>query len=178
MNLILLRADPFPKSQIPKKLQDHGISVNPYAEVLFTHPAFSTESFREMRIVITSLREIGLADGGTLDEIRKQGMKRGFRPCPLSTGLFLRMQWTDQPESRNSILTGTHASPDGAVIVLSEKPEADDTFPKGLYLRKVDGVLWLRGYICDDEFTYSGEDLFVFDAGETVTGSDQEIRCL
>ena len=80
------------------------------------------------------------------------------------TGFFLRLAWTDQPQSQNSTLTGTHGSPDQAVTVLSEIIEQNDTFPKGLYLRNVDGNLWLRGYVCDDAYRFPGDALFAFEA--------------
>ena len=82
-------------------------------------------------------------------------------PC---TGLFLRLAWRDQPQSRNSVLSGTHSAPDLSVTVLSEIPEQSDAFPKGLYLRNVDGKLWLRGYICDAAYRFPGDTLFAFEA--------------
>lgn len=163
MKWIDLRVEPFPKSDLPKILNAHSISINRYAEVLFAHPAFSTASAAVRKAVIVSLEEIGLVNGGTLCEIRDQAMKYGFRPCPVSTGLFLRLAWKDQPESRSSVLRGTHHAPDGAVTVLSDEPERDSSFPKGLYLRKVDGKLWLRGYICDASYVFAKDDLFAFD---------------
>lgn len=166
MKLIDLQIGPFPKSDIPRILKAHDISLNRLAELLFAHPAFSTESVNMAAAVIASLEEIGLAGGGTLQEIRQQAMKYGFRPCPVSTGLFLRLAWKDQPESQSSLLSGTHRAPDGAVTVMSDALCRDDSFPKGLYLRKVNGVLWLRGYVCGDDYAFAGDDLFAFDPGE------------
>ncbi len=67
------------------------------------------------------------------------------------------------PADRNSVLSGTHEAPDRAVTVLSEILEENDTFPKGLYLRNVDGVLWLRGYTCDAEYRFPADTLFAFE---------------
>ena len=64
--------------------------------------------------------------------------------------------------SRNSVLSGTHRAPDQAVTVLTAVLEEDNDFPKGLYLRNADGKLWLRGYVCDAEHHFSGDDLFAF----------------
>ena len=162
MKRIALKTSPFPKDQIVRVLEEHNIFVNKYAEVFFSHPAFSTEHTEEMTIAVASLREIGLEDGATLNEIIQQLEKTGCGPCPVNTGLFLRLSWKDQPQSQNSVLSGTHRSPDQAVTVLSEIIERDDTFPKGLYLRNVDGRLWLRGYVCDSSYRFSGDDLFAF----------------
>ena len=163
MEFITLKRNPFPKNRISHKLVEHDILINRYAEVFLAHPAFSTENTREMTIAIASLREIGLENGGTLNEIFRQIEKSGFKPCPINTGLFLRFAWKNQPQSQNSVLSGTHGSPDQAVVVLSEPIETEDAFPKGLYLRNVDGRLWLRGYVCDSAYRFSGDDLFAFE---------------
>ena len=163
MEFITLKENPFPKNQISHMLEEHNILINQYAEVFFAHPSFSTEKTREMTIVIASLRGIGLENGATLNEIFRQIKKCGFRPCPANTGLFLRFTWKNQPQSQNSILRGMHCSPEQAVVILSEPIETDEAFPKGLYLRNVDGRLWLRGYVCDSEYRFSGNDLFAFE---------------
>ena len=163
MEFITLKRNPFPKNRISHKLEEYDILINRYAEVFLAHPAFSTENTREMTIAIASLREIGLENGGTLNEIFRQIEKSGFKPCPINTGLFLRFAWKNQPQSQNSVLSGTHGSPDQAVVVLSEPIETEDAFPKGLYLRNVDGRLWLRGYVCDSAYRFSGDDLFAFE---------------
>lgn len=162
MTLIELKADPFPKNQLKKKIEENGVLINGYAEKYFAHSAFSTDHPGEMAIVIASLQEIGLENGATLNEIIQHLKKTDLKPCPVNTGLFLRFAWKDQPQSRNSILSGEHRSPDQAVTILSEPVEKDDTFPKGLYLRNVDGRMWLRGYVCDSSYRFSGYDLFAF----------------
>lgn len=162
MEFIALTANPFPKNQILKKLEEYNIFINQYAEEFFVHPTFSTEHTKEMTIAIASLREIGLENGATLNEIFQQIEKTCLKPCPTNTGLFLRFMWKNQPQSQNSILSGTHHSPEQAVVVLSQIIERDEAFPKGLYLRNVDGRLWLRGYVCDSEYRFSSDDLFAF----------------
>ena len=113
-----------------------------------------------MTAAILSLEELGLERGASLDELFQLIKETQFAPCPPDTGFFLRLTWTDQPQSQDSVLTGTHRSPDQAVTVLSEPLERDDAFPKGLYLRKVDGHLWLRGYVCDSAYRFPGDALF------------------
>ena len=118
-----------------------------------------------MSVLIVSLAELGFENGATLNEIlRKVSESAEFEPCPPNAGLFLRFAWKDQPESRNSVLSGTHEAPDLSVTVLSEPLEKDDSFPKGLYLRNVDGNLWLRGYICDDSYQFPKDALFAFES--------------
>ena len=163
MRKIVLKIEPFPVEQIPNMLKEHGILINHYAEEFFAHPRFSIGLSRETTVTIASLQEIGLENGATISDILMHISKTGLKACALSIGLFLRLVWTDQPQSQNSILNGTHSSPNQAVTVLSEIIEQDDAFPKGLYLRNVDGNLWLRGYICDDAYRFPGDAMFAFE---------------
>ena len=154
---------PLPADQVLHKLEEHGIRINHYAEKYISHPRFSAGQPGEITAAVASLEELGLEKGASLDELFRHIQGTPFSPCPPDTGFFLRLAWTDQPQSGNSILTGTHRSPDQAVTVLSEILERDDNFPKGLYLRKVDGALWLRGYVCDPAYHFPGETLFAFE---------------
>ena len=157
-----LRPAGFPKEDLSKRLTEENIHINRHAEAYFAHPGFSTEQPEALSIAIASLTELGFEDGATLEEIADAIPGKGLAPCPVNAGLFLRLAWKDQDRSRNSILSGTHSAPDGAVTVFSEILEKDDSFPKGLYLRNVDGELWLRGYACDAEYRFPGGALFAF----------------
>ncbi len=151
-----IKTKSYPEDHINELLKEQGIFVNHYAEVYFSHPRFSKGHSEEINVTVAALKEIGLENGATLEEVFTHISEMGFQPCAPDTGLFLRLAWKDQPQSQNSVLSGTHSSPDQAVTVLSEVLEENDDFPKGLYLRNVDGVLWLRGYICDSEYRFPG----------------------
>lgn len=163
MRQIVITAVPVPKDQIFNKLEEHHICINRYAEVFFSHPRFCADHSERVTVSIASLREIGFDNGATLADIFQRLPEVGLKPCCPETGLFLRLAWTDQPKSGNTILSGTHEVPDQAVTVLSEIVEQDDAFPKGLYLRNVDGVLWLRGYLCDPEYRFPSDAMFAFE---------------
>ncbi len=141
-------------------LKKQGILTNSYAEKYISHPCFAATEPGEMTAAIISLKELGLDGGASLNELFKYIKGTQFSPCPPDTAFFLRLAWTDQPQSQNSVLTGKHSSPDQAVTVLSELLERDDSFPKGLYLRNVDGNLWLRGYVCDSSYRFPDDALF------------------
>ncbi len=160
----LIKRMPLTKDQALQKLKERGILINHYAEEFISHPCFSAGQPGEMTVTISSLKELGLEKGATFDELFQHIRGTRLKPCPPDTGIFLRLAWTDQPQSRNSVLTGTHNSPDRAVTVLSEKFEIDDAFPKGLYLRNVAGTLWLRGYVCDSEYRFPDDALFAFES--------------
>ncbi len=76
MELVSLNFAPFPKELILKKLEESGIHINRYAEILFLHGGFSTEGGYEGTLAIASLREIGLEDGAALSEISARA--RGY----------------------------------------------------------------------------------------------------
>lgn len=173
MRQMKLNPEPLRAEQIPARLRERGILMNHYAEEYMAHPRFSTTHPDEMTVTIAALKEIGLENGGTLGAIFRHVSGSSLKPCPVSTGLFLRLAWTDQPQSQNSILSGTHQAPDQAVTVLSEILEENDAFPKGLYLRNVDGMLWLRGYTCDAAYCFPGDALFAF---ETVTETESIVK--
>ena len=169
MKSISLRTFPFSKECLPDLLKKHSIFTNTYAEQYFSHAEFRTESSPiELQIEIASLHELGFSKGTVLRDIPEVLPDYGLRPCRASTGLFLRIAWKEQEQSSNAVLTGTHQAPDSAVTVFSEPLEADDAFPKGLYLRNVDGKLWLRGFVCDDDYLWSGEDLFAFERSAQI----------
>ena len=162
MKRIVLKTESLAADQIIKMLEENHILMNDYARMYIAHPRFFSRQSEEVSVVIASLQETGLETGATLNEIFRHIQTIGLKPCSPETGAFLRLQWKEQPQSRNSVLSGTHSAPDSAVTVLSELLEEDDAFPKGLYLRNVDGSLWLRGYICDSTYRFPEDALFAF----------------
>ena len=152
------------KSEIPTVLKENNIRINEYAKIYMAHPDFRTEGTQsDITVVLCVLKELGLEKGAVYADIFSVAAETGLYPCRPSVGLFLRLAYLDQTQSRNSVLSGTHHAPDSAVTVYSEALEKDDDFPKGLYLRNVDGTLWLRGYICDNTYHWSAEDIFAFE---------------
>ncbi len=162
MKRIVLKTESLAADQIIRMLEENHILMNDYARMYIAHPRFFSRQSEEVSVVIASLQETGLETGATLNEIFRHIQTIGLKPCSPETGAFLRLQWKEQPQSRNSVLSGTHSAPDSAVTVLSELLEEDDAFPKGLYLRNVDGSLWLRGYICDSTYRFPEDALFAF----------------
>ena len=164
MEFFSLKAVPF-----PKKIRSHASRKgrHPYQSVcrnLLLPPGFFDRTCRKHDpCYCLLLEEIGLKNGAALHEIFRQAKKIDCRPCPENTGLFLRLAWKSQPQSRSSVLSGTHRSPEQSVVVLSEETKRDDAFPKGLYLRNADGILWLHGYAYDPAYRFSGADLFAFE---------------
>jgi hypothetical protein len=67
----------------------------------------------------------------------------------------------EQSNAPDSVLSAGH-SPAGAIKVAAAPLSDDVEFPKGFYLRVVDGQHWLRGFRCDDEYRFGPADRFVF----------------
>ena len=82
----------------------------------------------------------------------------------MELGPFLRLYDFGELESGQS-LNGLGRAPEGAITVVSEPLCGDHDFPKGFYLRRVDGVLWLRGYCSDNEHVWSPTDRLVWIRG-------------
>ena len=159
-----LSVGPIDKEGISVALREGNICLNGYAEAYMSHPGFTGPiGAEEIKLVICPLEELGAAEGCTFGKIDGLAARRGLRACRPWVGPLLRLAMTEQEMSRSSILSGQHKAPDGAVTVFSKPLSGDDAFPKGLYLRHVEGRLWLRGYVCDGLHVWSGKDLFVFE---------------
>lgn len=129
-----LRVGGATKSALLAHLNQHSVSMNEYAETLFAAPEFTTSNEEyDIRIAVVSLSEIGLPNGGVYTEIVDRALDLGLHQCPLEVAPHLRLHYLDQPE-------GPY------LTVSSQKLRAEDSFPNGLYLRRFDDRLWLRGY--------------------------------
>ena len=161
INLVMAH---IPSERMQEVLVQHGIQLNAYAHAFMAHPDFYNDiEPLSIQLQILSVEELGFADGAAFPEILTEAQKRSLYPCPPVTGIYLRLQMAVQQVSRNSVLTGTHDAPEGAITVVSHPLEEDVDFPRGLYLRNVDGALWLRGYICDDTYRWKPTDLLAFE---------------
>jgi len=161
---ITLVMEHIPSERMQAVLAQRGIQLNDYARTFMAHPGFCSDAEPfSMRLQILSVEELGFADGAAFPEILAAAQKRGLYPCPPVTGVYLRLQMNVQQASCNSVLTGTHDAPEGAITVVSHPLEKDFDFPRGMYLRNVDGTLWLRGYTCDDTYRWKPTDLLAFE---------------
>lgn len=149
------------KPALLQELADHDVLLNPLGEKLFADEDFQLSTTSQtVNIVEITVAELGLSSGGRLSQIFKQGEKAGFVPCPTELGPYLRLAYLEQPE-----VTATgkqHKAPEGSLTIISPIIKESDEFPKGFYLRNIDGQLWLRGYICDDLHQWNPTDRLIF----------------
>jgi hypothetical protein len=149
------------RTELRAALRSHGVLLNAHAETLLDHEAFDVREPVELTIVERSVGELGLGDGGTLPEVYAAAQQQGLSLCPPDTGPYLRLALRSQPNAPDSVLSAGR-SPAGSIKVAAAPLSDDVEFPKGFYLRVVDGVQWLRGYRCDDEYRYTAGDRFAF----------------
>ncbi len=143
-----------PRSAIVEALRDAGVQLNVHARTLLAHPAFDGPEGQTLRIVERTVVELGFEEGAVQAQVFAAARSQGFDLCPLVTGPFLRLALMSQAVAPDSVLSAGRA-PRGAIHIASEPVSEDVDYPKGFYLRVVDGQIWLRGYCCDDDYVWT-----------------------
>ena len=149
------------RSELASQLASDGILLNVHAETLLGSEIFDGQPPRVIALVERSVADLGLAEGATLPTIFRIAQQQGLALCPADTGPYLRLVVNHQGDAPDAIMT-TGRAPTGSLTVASAPLEEDHEYPKGFYLRVITGQKWLRGYRCDEEHVWSGEDRFVF----------------
>ncbi len=138
------------KEQLLNQLAEKRVQFNRYAEVLFEHPAFvPTAKSERVKLVKVGLPDLCLSNPCSLQAIIDKAASLGLRYCPLFLAAFLRLRYLAQPE-------GPH------LTVASLKPENDENYPCGFYLRVFNNAIWLRGYRTSGEAGWPTGNEFVF----------------
>lgn len=138
------------KDKLNQRLIETGIQFNKYAHILFEHPNFIPSAKVEtVKLVKVTLADFDLNNPCSFQEFVDRALKLGLKLCPLYLAAFLRLEYLDQPEG--SYLT-----------VASKKPENDDNYPNGFYIRNNENALWLRGYRADDYCEWPNQNEFIF----------------
>ncbi|MHA7240494.1 hypothetical protein [Arthrobacter sp. TMS1-12-1] len=149
------------RPEVLQSLKDAGVQLNAHAETLLAHPAFDTPASRILRIVERTVGQLGFEHGGVQSRIFAAARHQGLELCPLVTGPYFRLAMMDQANAPDSILSAGRG-PTGAIHIASEPVSEDVDYPKGFYLRVVDGQPWLRGYCCDDTYLWAPEQRLAF----------------
>lgn len=149
------------RAELIGALAEAGVGLNVYASTLLEHGVFDDTAVEAITVVGRTVGELGLEGGGTLPQILAAARERGLLPCPPVTGPYLRLAVLDQTTASEPVMSNGRA-PTGSVTVASERLRDDDEYPRGFYLRVLDGRPWLRGYRCDDEHAWSLDDRFAF----------------
>ncbi|MCM3601030.1 helicase [Robertmurraya korlensis] len=156
-----------PKGELIEKLHQSSILINEYGKRLLADDQFTTSKTKYcLETVELTIGNLGFPEGATTDQIFKRAKELGLELCPIELGPYLRLQYLDQPEELSGNPLQKHQAPSGSITIASEKLTDDDDFPKGFYLRRINGVFWLRGYLADHLHVWNPEDHFIFGRSE------------
>ncbi|HWB05617.1 MAG TPA: hypothetical protein VG796_21540 [Verrucomicrobiales bacterium] len=151
------------KAELLAELQRHGVQMNEAGRNLFASDLFQTSATRRtIETVEFSVLDLGFPQGSTMPQLHEAAAARGLTLCPMELGPHLRLQYLDQPEDFLGPPHCTHRAPSGSITIAAPHLSEDDDFPKGFYLRRNEGILWLRGYWSGLNHIYSPEDRLVF----------------
>lgn len=151
------------KSELLEELGKNKILLNESAQILFSHDKFTTrETCSIVETLELSVAELGCTQGATSEQIIERAARFGMACCPLELGPHLRLEFLDQPEGYWGHPPSQHRAPPGSITVASVPLIQGDRFPKGFYLRRIKGELWLRGYYADAQHIWSPDDRLVF----------------
>ncbi len=103
----------------------------------------------KVELVKVNLFDLGFSKSTVYQNIVARAESLDLKLWPLILAAHLRLEYLDQPEGPYH-------------IVASPKVGNSDSEPRGLYLRNIDGTLWLRGYCASDNWEYSPEMEFIF----------------
>ena len=155
------------KEDLLDQLDRAGVQLNELARRLFADDRFVTSPTRSVvDVTQITVGSLGLPHGGTFADVLAAAALRGLSPCALELAPHLRLQFTTQAEGFGGSPTHNRAPP-GSLTVASIPLSDDDDDPRGFYLRRIDGVLWLRGYRSWPGHVWSVTDELVF-AGSAV----------
>lgn len=151
------------KSELVRQLVAAGVQLNTMAVRLFDDARFTTmETPIPLRTWEISVGELGFGDGATIGEIHVRAAESGLVPGPLELAPHMRLQHLDQPGEVVGATTARHRAPSGSWTIASLPVSDDEDFPCGFYLRRIDGVPWLRGYQSWAGHRWSADDRFIF----------------
>lgn len=151
------------KAELLQQLRNNAISLNEYAERLFASERFTTAPTRyPLTTVELTVRDLGFPQGATTTDIYARAAALGLRLCPLELGPYFRLDYLDQPEGYWGQPLRQHQAPSGSITIASEPLLQDDDFPKGFYVRRIKGELWLRGYRDGPEHVWEADDHLLF----------------
>jgi len=152
-----------PKAELLSSLREAGVELNEAGQALFADNRFTISPVSSViQVAQVSVASLGYPQGATFDQIIERATGLGLSLCPLELGPHLRLQLIDQPEGSVGQPPSKHRAPPGSITVASAPLAEDDETPKGFYLRRIDGVLWLRGYWSWPGHVSSPEDILAF----------------
>ena len=152
-----------PKEALLHRLRDSGVALNELALALFADARFTTSSvFTEVQVAEVSVASLGFTAGATFEQLVEGAAAAGLGLCPLELAAHLRLALLDQPEGATGRQPTQGCAPYGAITVASPPLDDNEEVPKGFYLRRIEGTLWLRAYRSWSGHVWSPGDVLAF----------------
>ncbi|MBS1911231.1 MAG: helicase [Bacteroidetes bacterium] len=150
-------------AQLLTELERCGVQLNDAARTLLACPQFPwSPEWYELSTVELSVRDLGLANGAGISEVRAKAAAIGLLAPPIELAPHMRLQYLDQPEGSLGFPATQHRAPPGSLTIVSAPLSEADDVPKGFYLRRIEGMLWLRGYMSGPDHIWDAGDRLVF----------------
>lgn len=148
------------RESIRRRFDDLHIGINEYGMNLFDSTLYTFGS-KEQTIHIreASLEELGFSNGANYGQIEEWVRSSEFAYIPIDFAPYIRMAYRNQ-KSIGKTFAGQHP-PDG-IIIFSKPLNKTENFPKGFYIRKIKGRLWLRGFVCSTDYHFPADTRVIF----------------
>ena len=143
--------------------QRNAILLNAAAEQVFVSPHFTTAATpRTCTTVALTVCALGFTHAAITATIYTKAATLGLGLCPLELGPHFRLHYLDQPEGDWGQPMRQQQAPSGSLTIASAPLTPDDDFPKGFYVRRIKGELWLRGYRAGPDHVWAADDHLLF----------------
>ena len=164
-----LRIGGIAKQDLLARLAAAQVEINSAGQQLFADERFGI-ALQPIVVQVhqLSVSGLGLEQGGTMSQVLAAAAQRGLYPCPLEVAPHLRLALTDQNEGAVGFPHTRHRAPPGSITVISPPLCDEDEVPKGFYLRRIEGRLWLRGYTSWPGHLWQPEDSLVFTRAQSA----------
>lgn len=159
----MIRVGGMSKQELLRELRGRNIQLNNAAQTLFAADRFiTTTTVANFETIELTVADLDFPQGATTAQLFAAAAARGLSLCPLELGPHFRLQYLDQSEGFWGHAQTQHQAPPGSITIASAPLTDDDDFPKGFYLRRIKGELWLRAYHAGAEHVWNPKDHFVF----------------
>jgi hypothetical protein len=152
------------RAELSSALGLAGVQLNASAQTLLEDRIFDSDAARTVttiEVVECSAADLGIDGEASLAQLLATANEHGLRTCPAFAGPYLRLATTHQSTAPDSVMSNGHA-PTGSITIASERLRVEYEYPRGFYLRVIDGQLWLRGYRCAEDASWRPGDRFIF----------------
>lgn len=158
----IIEAGGYTKPELIQKMKENNILLNELAGKLIASDYFkvSKEQY-QVKVVEVTIKDLGFIDGAVTSELFSKAADLQLNLCPLESAPYIRLAYFNQREGDDEQQLENQA-PYGSITLASEILSEDLEVPKGFYLRRIQGDLWLRGYIADEEHVWKPGDHFIF----------------